>query len=224
VRLSVSDTGCGIPHDVLPRIFEPFFTTKPVGKGSGLGLSTVYGIVKQHHGWVEVQSQVNHGTTFHIFLPALAANEPSQSTPLAQANPAAGHETILVVDDEPDLRDLVTQVLETAGYVVISAGSGAEALELWAKHHGDVHLLLTDIAMPDGLTGPKLAERLRSEDPRLRVIYSSGYSAGVPGTDLANMEGQIFLPKPYRPGTLLQTVRDCLDQPCPSAKPSEKAA
>jgi two-component system NtrC family sensor kinase len=225
VRLSVSDTGSGIPPEILPRIFEPFFTTKPVGKGTGLGLATVYGIVKQHQGWVEVQSQVNHGTAFHIFLPALTGGEAGQTAPPATSTTAArARETILVVDDEPDLMELVAQVLESGGYQVLAAGSGAEALEQWAKRQGDVHLLLTDIVMPDGMTGRMLADRLRSEDPRLRVIYTSGYSAGVPGTELANLEEQNFLAKPYRPATLLQVVRECLDQPCASAHTSQKAA
>ncbi len=137
---------------------------------------------------------------------------------------APGRETMLVVDDEPDLRDLVTQVLETEGYHVISAGSGAEALELWGKRPGDVHLLLTDMVMPDGLTGCKLASRLRKEDPRLRVLYTSGYAAGQPGTDLADVEERHFLPKPYRPATLLQVVRECLDQPRSPAITAQQAA
>jgi two-component system, NtrC family, sensor kinase len=225
VRLSVSDTGSGIPPEILPRIFEPFFTTKPVGKGVGLGLATVYGIVQQHQGWVEVQSQVQHGTTFHIFLPALAMSEQRQTPPPAeQAKPASVRETILVVDDEPDLRDLVTEVLISGGYQVVSASSGAEALEQWAKCRGTIHLLLTDMVMPDGLTGRMLADRLQGEDPQLRVIYTSGYSQGAPGTDLAHVEEQHFLPKPYRPATLLQMVRECLDHPCSSPNKAQKAA
>jgi signal transduction histidine kinase len=225
VRLSVSDTGSGIPPEILPRIFDPFFTTKPIGKGTGLGLAAVYGIAKQHQGWVEVQSQVNHGTTFHIFLPALPASEPRKTPPPSPpTKPAPKRETILVVDDEPDLRDLVGQVLESGGYKVVSAGSGTEALERWANRLGDIHLLLTDIVMPDGLTGRKLAERLRSEDPRLRVIFTSGYSAGQPGTELANVEARNFLAKPYRPATLLQMVRECLDRPCVSPVSAQRAA
>jgi CheY-like chemotaxis protein len=130
----------------------------------------------------------------------------------------------LVVDDEPDLRDLVTQVLESGGYKVVSAGSGAEALEQWAKHLGNIHLLLTDIVMPDGLTGRKLADRLRGEDPRLRVVFTSGYSAGQPGTELANVEERSFLPKPYRPASLLRIVRDCLDRPCAPPTTAQQAA
>jgi PAS domain S-box-containing protein len=213
IRLSVADTGCGIAPEILPRIFEPFFTTKPVGKGTGLGLATVYGIVRQHQGWVEVHSEVNKGTTFRVFLPALAFREP-QPAP-APPKPAAAErprETVLVVDDEPDLRDLVVQVLESGGYRVLSAGSGTQALEQWAKRVGEIHLLLTDIVMPDGMTGQALAQRLRSEDPRLRVIYTSGYTAGMPGLEMANMEEQNFLPKPYRPAALLNIVRECLDK------------
>jgi len=225
VRLSVIDTGTGIPAELLPRIFEPFFTTKPVGKGTGLGLATVYGIVKQHLGWVEVQSQINHGTAFHVFLPVFGVEQPNQAPPPeAPTKPATERETILVVDDEPDLRDLVSQVLESGGYRVLAAASGEEAIQQWAKRQGDVQLLLTDMVMPDGLTGRMLADRLRSEDPRLRVIYTSGYTAGVPGTALANVEEQNFLAKPYRPATLLQVVRDCLDQPCRSAHTAQVAA
>jgi two-component system, cell cycle sensor histidine kinase and response regulator CckA len=225
VRLSVRDTGTGIPPEILPRIFEPFFTTKPVGEGAGLGLAAVYGIVKQHHGWLEVQSQVNQGTTFHIFLPVWAEDPSSQDSPAAEpAHAAGGRETILVVDDEPDLRDLVSQVLETDGYRVLSAGSGAEALDQWAKRCGVIHLLLTDMVMPDGLTGRKLADRLQREDPRLRVIYTSGYTAGQPGTELANVEERNFLAKPYRPNTLLRIVRECLDYTGPSGTPAQEAA
>jgi CheY-like chemotaxis protein len=158
-------------------------------------------------------------------LPALADDEPRTTAPPdSPATPPAARETILVVDDEPDLRDLVTQVLESGGYKVVSAGSGAEALEQWAKHLGNIHLLLTDIVMPDGLTGRKLADRLRGEDPRLRVVFTSGYSAGQPGTELANVEERSFLPKPYRPASLLRIVRDCLDRPCAPPTTAQQAA
>jgi len=225
VRLSVSDTGIGIPPENLARVFEPFFTTKPMGKGAGLGLAIVYGIVQQHQGWVEVNSQVNHGTAFHIYIPAMAAVAPRQTTPTVQpAKAAPARETVLVVDDEPDLRDLVSQVLETGGYKVLCASSGAEALEKWAKRTGDVHLLLTDIVMPDGFTGRKLAERLQSEDAKLKVIYTSGYTIGMAGTELANVDERSFLAKPYRPSTLLKVVRECLDQTRAAPNAAQKAA
>jgi two-component system, cell cycle sensor histidine kinase and response regulator CckA len=217
IRLSVSDTGGGIAPEVLPRIFDPFFTTKPVGKGTGLGLATVYAIAKQHHGWVEVSSQVGQGTNVMIFLPVLAtAAPPPDAEPAPAKAVQGGRETILVVEDEPDLRDLVAQVLKSRDYRVITAASGAKALETWAERDGEIDLLLTDMVMPDGLTGRKLAERLTSEDPHLRVIFTSGYTAGVPGTELENVTEGNFLAKPYRPATLLQVVRDCLDRP-PSA-------
>jgi len=222
VRLSVRDTGVGIPPENLPRIFEPFFTTKPAGQGAGLGLATAYGIVKQHRGWFEVQSQVNQGSVFHIFLPAQPNAQASQTSPTPK--PVIARETILVVDDEPDLIDLVSQVLQTDGYRVLSASSGVEALAQWSRRCGDIHLLLTDMVMPDGFTGRKLADRLQSEDPRLRVIFTSGYTAGQRGTELANVHERNFLPKPYRPNTLLRVVRECLDYPGPAADSTQKAA
>jgi two-component system, cell cycle sensor histidine kinase and response regulator CckA len=214
VRLSVADTGCGIAPEILPRIFEPFFTTKPAGKGTGLGLAAVYGIVRQHHGWVEVQSKVNEGTTFHVLIPAIASVKPAQKpAPPKPSGSSVSGETILVVEDEPDLRDLVSQILESCGYKVVSAGSGAEALEVWAARRADIRLLLTDMVLPDGFSGRNLADRLTSENPRLRVIFTSGYSAGMPGTELANIEARQFLGKPYRPAALLEIVRRCLDEP-----------
>jgi PAS domain S-box-containing protein len=222
VRITVRDTGVGIPPEVLPRIFDPFFTTKPVGKGTGLGLATVYAIAKQHHGWVDVRTKVGEGTSFLIFLPIIATCHPQPDADALPAKPIkGGRETILVVEDEPDLRDLVAQVLKSRDYHVITAASGAKALETWAQRDGAIDLLLTDMVMPDGLTGRKLAERLTHEDPRLRVIFTSGYTAGMPGADLDNVADGHFLPKPYRPATLLQVVRDCLDSPVPqSAAPA----
>ena len=216
VRLTVRDTGVGIPPEVLPRIFDPFFTTKPVGKGTGLGLATVFAIAKQHHGWVDVQTKVGEGTSFLIFLPIIATCHPQPDAEAPLAKPVkGGRETILVVEDEPDLRDLVAQVLKSRDYRVITAASGAKALETWSQRDGAIDLLLTDMVMPDGLTGRKLAERLTQEDPRLRVIFTSGYTAGMPGADLDDVAEGHFLPKPYRPATLLQVVRDCLDSPVP---------
>jgi CheY-like chemotaxis protein len=122
-----------------------------------------------------------------------------------------GAETIMVVDDEPDLLDLIVQVLEARGYSVLAAASGKQALEQWSHHSRHIDLLLTDMTMPDGMTGFELAERLRAEDPGLRVLYTSGHTAGVPGTQLADVDEQHFLPKPYRPSTLLEIVRNCLD-------------
>ncbi len=216
VRLTVADTGSGIPPEILPRIFEPFFTTKPVDKGTGLGLAAVYGIARQHLGWVEAHSKVNGGSTFHVFIPAIAPVQPAQNPAQPkEAGSTGGGETILVVEDDPDLRDLVSQILESCGYKVLSTGSAAEALEAWAKSRAQIHLLLTDMMLPDGFSGRKLAGQLTCENPRLRVIFTSGYSAGMAGTELANIDERQFLAKPYRPSTLMEVVRRCLDQPLP---------
>jgi CheY-like chemotaxis protein len=217
VCLSVSDTGCGIPAENLPRIFEPFFTTKEPGKGTGLGLATVYGIVKQHQGWVVVESQLGQGTTFTLFLPS--GVKPAQAVPPAQpgapalANSAMslGDETILVVEDEPALRELVVNVLELCGYRILQACTGVEALKVWEKHKNEIDLLLTDMVMPEGISGRQLAERLQAEDPALKVIYTSGYSPGMAGKDIALLEGFNFLAKPYPPSRLANVVRECLD-------------
>jgi two-component system, cell cycle sensor histidine kinase and response regulator CckA len=211
MRLSVADTGCGIAPELLSRIFEPFFTTKPVGQGTGLGLATVYGIAKQHGGWVEVQSKPDHGTTFHIFIPTCAAAPDAAPAPSPQQPLKGGHETILVAEDDDDVRDFVVEVLNSHGYKVVDADSGQEALEIWAKTNEKIHLLLTDMVMPGGLTGRQLAEHLLAKDPALRVLYTSGYSPGMAGKDLSWLDGHNFLAKPYEPATLIQRVRACLD-------------
>ncbi|MBA4147447.1 MAG: response regulator [Verrucomicrobia bacterium] len=211
VCLRVSDVGAGIPQKLLTRIFEPFFTTKEVGKGTGLGLATVYGIVKQHQGWIEVLSQMDEGTTFHIFLPAMAqASVPEQPAPTPEKI-SGGSEKILIVEDEPDLRALVREILKHYGYEVLEAGSGPEALPIWQKHADEIDLLLTDLVMPGNMTGRELADNLLKQRPELKVIYTSGYSVETLGKDLSMKRGINFLPKPYQPITLVKMVRDCLD-------------
>lgn len=211
VCLSVTDTGCGMDEKTLNRIFEPFFTTKEVGKGTGLGLATVYGIVKQHNGWVEVESEPQKGTTFTIYLPA---NENKSSPKIAipsQLSAQGGQETILVVEDEPALRMLVVEILQLYGYRVYDAASGLLALNVWKEHQDKIDLLLTDMVMPDGISGRELAERLHKEKPALKVIYTSGYSPGMAGKDTALLTGFNFLPKPYPPSRLAEVVRACLN-------------
>jgi len=211
VCLTVRDTGKGIPPEVMPHIFEPFFTTKDVGKGTGLGLATVYGIVQQHRGWLKVSSQPGKETTFEIFLPALATRGGFATAPAPEPVIRGGTETVLVVEDEPPLRQLVSSVLQRYGYRVLEANSGVEAIPVWLEYQDEISLLLTDMVMPHGVSGRELAERLRGDKPSLKVIYSSGYSLAVVGTDMVLREGLNFLQKPYNPRKLAQAVRDCLD-------------
>lgn len=212
VCLTFSDTGSGMDTQTLNRIFEPFFTTKPVGKGTGLGLSTVLGIVQQHNGWVEVQSQVNFGTTFAVYFPA--CHQPADRTDQITDNVLrSGRETILVAEDEDALREMVVQVLRIQGYTVLEASSGRQALEVWEQNARPVDLLVTDMVMPGGIMGSELAERLSHQSPNLRIIYTSGYSPGMAGKDASLLERRNFLPKPYSIGKLAQFVRECLDAP-----------
>ena len=211
VCLSVSDTGCGIRAENLPRIFEPFFTTKDVGKGTGLGLATVFGIVQQHQGWVHVYSEAGHGTTFRIYLPRLAGMSRQEPEPPALTSMRGGNETILLVEDDAFLRASVRKALLQLGYRVLEAINGIEALEVWKQHREEIHLLLTDLVMPGGMTGKDLAERLLNENPKLKVIYTSGYSVNVVGRDFPLEEGVNFLAKPFGTHKLVQTVRKKLD-------------
>jgi len=212
VCLTVRDTGCGIERKHLARIFEPFFTTKPVGKGTGLGLATVYGIVKQHRGWIEVESEIGAGTAFKIFLP-IAGERAGDAAAIPPAKPetvSGGKETILVVEDEPGLLELVRRVLERYQYRVLIAGSGREALRVWDENHGQIDLLLTDMIMPGGMTGGELVAELKNRKPKLNVIFTSGYSAELIGKDIGQT-GTNFLPKPYQPQQVAQMIRRIID-------------
>ncbi len=223
VCLLVSDTGTGIAPEVLPRIFEPFFTTKEVGKGTGLGLATVYGIVQQHQGWIEVSSRVGQGTTFKVFLPAIPTPTRSAAAAVAGADIRGGKETILLVEDEHTVRVTTRRVLERKGYKVWEATSAQEALELWHSYEGEIALLLTDIIMPGEMSGRDLAERLWEQRPGLNVIFMSGYSADLlgKGTEFIRRTRSYFLQKPAASRTLLETVRRCLDEKAPGAAPDQ---
>jgi PAS domain S-box-containing protein len=211
--LRVSDTGCGIPPDVLPRIFEPFFTTKPIGQGTGLGLATVYAIIRQHDGWIEVSSEPDHGTTFLIYLPPAIASDPvAPALVPAETARTRGHETILLVEDEEAVRASVSRILKSHGYRVIPAHHGAEALAVWARHHPEINLLLTDMVMPEGLSGLELAKRLSADRPDLKVIYTSGYSRDMAKSQAPFPPGHHFLAKPYQAEVLLHTIRECLER------------
>ena len=209
VRLRVEDTGCGIPAANLPHIFEPFFTTKEPGKGTGLGLATVFGIVKQHRGSVTVHSEPGRGAAFEVLLPACPDAEPEPEP--AVPPPRGGDETLLVVEDEPIVRMLLRAILERAGYAVLEASSGVDALRVWAGHRDSIRLLFTDIVMPEGINGRALAARLRKERPALPVIFTSGYSAEIAGRELSLEPGQSFLQKPASPVELLNAIRSALD-------------
>ena len=210
VGLSVSDTGQGMDDSTLDRIFEPFFTTKEIGKGTGLGLATVYGIVKQHQGWIEVESKVAQGTTFRILIPASSKARLGHELNKPQAA-RGGDETILVVEDEASLRELVEEVLRKKGYTVLEAASGVQALKVWEHHKEQIDLLLTDMMMPEGVSGRELAEKVLAEKPDLKVIYSSGYSLDTITPGFILKEGSNYLQKPYNPDTLVRAVRNRLD-------------
>jgi two-component system cell cycle sensor histidine kinase/response regulator CckA len=213
VLLAVSDTGIGMTAETVGHIFEPFYTTKESGRGTGLGLSTVYGIVKQSGGYIWVYSELGKGTTFKVYLPRV--KDAVQVSPAAETLPSAtrkGHETILLVEDEPDLRELTQMVLSERGYKVIEAHSPAEAERLAGNNGTEIHLLLTDVVMP-GISGRELAKRLTGRYPHLRVMYMSGYTYNVIAQDGTLEEGIYFLQKPFTPKALMEKVREALDRP-----------
>jgi PAS domain S-box-containing protein len=209
--VSVSDSGCGIPPENMQRIFEPFFTTKDVGKGTGLGLATVFGIVQQHQGWINIYSEVGHGTVFRIYLPRIAEGSEKETAASVPTSTFAGNETILVVEDDPSLRVAVRTALFHLGYRVLEAATGPGAIEAWDESRDEIRLLLTDLMLPGGMNGKQLARRLLEEKPALKVLYTSGYSAEVAGKDLPLEEGVNFLTKPFSAHKLAQTIRAKLD-------------
>ncbi|HET9466911.1 MAG TPA: ATP-binding protein, partial [Vicinamibacterales bacterium] len=226
VQLSVSDTGTGMTPDVLSRIFEPFFTTKGVGHGTGLGLAVVYGIVRQSGGHIDVQSQVNVGTTFTILIPAVDADVETSSVGHTRAQPSTEqpHETILLVEDEDSLRRMAARVLIKQGYTVLEAGSGPDALRLLDERHTRIDLLVTDVVMP-AMDGRELAERVRQTQPSAKVLFTSGYTEDAivhRGVEAAHVA---FLQKPYAPAVLASKVLEVLHQPqqpaaqCPWPRP-----
>jgi PAS domain S-box-containing protein len=214
VVLAVSDTGHGMSADTLAHIFEPFFTTKGRGKGTGLGLSTVYGIVKQSEGFVAVESTVGKGTTFRIGLPAVRARVVGLSAGEVPESPAGGAETVLLVEDAPDVRGIVRDMLTEAGYTVVEAGDADEALGVCARHAGPLHLLLTDVVMP-GLSGGQLAERVMTVRPDIKVLYMSGYTDDDIVRHGVHARGIPLLRKPITSGVLARSVRRVLDTPGP---------
>jgi two-component system cell cycle sensor histidine kinase/response regulator CckA len=210
VRLTVSDTGCGMDKETLLHLFEPFFTTKDFGKGTGLGLATVYGAVKQNHGFVHTRSEPGKGTTFDIYLPRHAgavAEVPAH----AQAQPdARGNGTILLVEDEPSILRMATIILERQGYAVLVASAPGEAIRLAREHAGEIHLLLTDVVMPE-MNGKDLAKILLAIHPHIRRLFMSGYTADVIAQHGILDEGMHFMQKPFGIKELTAKVREALE-------------
>ena len=209
--LRISDTGCGMDAKILQHLFEPFFTTKEVGKGTGLGLASVYGIVHQHKGWMTVESVVGLGTIFRLYLPLSPEPTPTH-TATPRILPAKGqNETVLLVEDEAALLFISEKTLTLLGYRVLPAADGQEALKLWKQHSDDIDLVLTDMRMPKGISGLELAEKLWNSKPTLKIIIMSGYSMEMASNDPAAKADYVYLAKPFDMKTLSETVRHCLD-------------
>jgi two-component system cell cycle sensor histidine kinase/response regulator CckA len=227
VCMTVTDTGSGMNPEVLGRIFEPFFTTKDVGKGTGLGLSTVHGIVKQHDGWIDVESAVGKGTTFKVFLPVndCSTGQNASNGSITNSTPHSGKgETVLVVEDESAVRELACSALRKRGYEVLMAADGPEALQVWKQRTAKIQLLLTDMVMPNGMTGRELAEKLQSQNPELKVLFTSGYSPEFGDKDSNLGRASDFLSKPYDLDSLLIAVQKCLTNRAPSLQTAALAA
>ncbi len=210
VLLTVADTGCGMDDTIKSHLFEPFFTTKEVGKGTGLGLSTIFGIIKQSQGHVDVASETGKGSKFEIYLPQCAAEDNAAAPDEGARTTATGHETVLLVEDEPGVRDMARMTLQHSGYTVLAAADGDDALAVYRRHPGPLDLLITDVVMPK-IGGQRLAEELSAALPSLKVLYISGYAdAGSDGEALA--PAAVLLQKPFTPAALAQQVRQLLDR------------
>jgi PAS domain S-box-containing protein len=209
VLLSITDTGAGMTQDVVQHIFEPFFTTKDTGVGTGLGLSTVYGIVKQAGGWVWVYSEPGKGSTFKVYLPRAGGAPEPLSAPVSAVDTLRGTETVLVVEDQPEVRRLTLAMLESQGYRLLEAANGTEALSLSGRHPEPIHLLITDVVMP-GMTGKELATRLLALRPSLKTLYTSGYTANAIAHEGVLDPGVAYLPKPFSRAQLAAKVREVL--------------
>ena len=207
VRLVVTDNGCGMNLDTQGHLFEPFFTTKGFGESTGMGLSTVYGIVKQNHGFIYVSSEPGKGSTFTIYLPR---HRDAAAQLTADAPAARGHETVLLVEDEATILNLTRKMLERQGYTVLAAGSPGEAIRLAREHAGEIHLLLTDVVMPE-MNGRDLAKNLLALYPRLRRIFMSGYTADIIAHHGVVENGVFFIPKPFSGQELTAKIREALD-------------
>ncbi len=227
VWFSVTDKGVGIKPELLDKIFDPFFTTKDSGKGTGLGLAAIYGIVQQHRGWIEVTSEVGKGSTFRVVLPLwegksqVTITATPQLDKQASALPSGSGETILVVEDEEEVRNLACTALKYAGYKVLEAADGHQALEIWAQYPGQIKVLVTDVVLPNGVHGGELARLLTDKDPNLKVLYISGYSQRVVASEVPTLNETNFLPKPFDSQKLVEMVGKILTSDSAS-KPAEE--
>jgi CheY-like chemotaxis protein len=211
VLLSITDTGAGMTQEVMQHIFDPFFTTKDIGAGTGLGLSTVYGIVKQAGGWIWVYSEPGQGSTFKVYLPRAGGATDPLPEPVQAAESPRGTETVLVVEDQLEVRKLTLAMLESQGYRLLEAANGSEALSLCERYPEPIHLLITDVVMP-GMTGRELATRLMALRPRLKTLYTSGYTANAVAHERVLDAGVAYLPKPFSPTQLAAKVREVLEK------------
>jgi len=212
VCFSVHDTGDGIEPSILDRIFEPFFTTKAQGKGTGLGLSAVYGIVKKHGGWINVESTPDDETTFKIYLPAISAGSEQKRQPLVSQEEFKGNgERILLVEDEEVVMNLLTEMLTGKGYKVFSAANAKEALDIFEKEKGAFDLVFSDVVLPD-IRGPKLVEQLLKQKPKIRVLFTSGYSDEKSDWQTIQQLGYPYLQKPFTSYDMLKTVKEALEK------------
>jgi PAS domain S-box-containing protein len=211
VMLAVSDNGCGIHKEILNNLFDPFFTTKDVGKGTGLGLATVYGIVKQNNGFINVYSEPGQGTTFRIYLPRYHHKEDESTVQPTEKISFQGFETILLVEDEPMILEMTTEMLEAHGYTVLGADRPGEAIRIANAHAGDIHLLMTDVVLPE-MNGRDLAENLSAFYPDLKLLFMSGYTANVIAHQGVLDEGVAFIQKPFSVADLAEKLREVLDE------------
>jgi PAS domain S-box-containing protein len=211
VLLAVTDSGTGMDAEIQAHIFEPFFTTKEIGKGTGLGLATVYGIVKQSDGYIWCYSEVGVGTTFKVYLPRIEDAAASDSKPTF-VPPRGGKETVLLIEDDQALRDVLSETLQGAGYTILVAEGGAKALEMSGEYHGLIHALVTDVIMP-GLSGRAAATKIKVSRPELEVLFISGYTSEAIAKHGVLEPGTHFLTKPFTPADLLRKVRAMLDSP-----------
>jgi CheY-like chemotaxis protein len=210
VLLAESDNGAGMSRDVREHLFEPFFTTKEVGKGTGLGLATVYGVVMQNEGFVDVYSEPGQGTTFKIYLPRFVGEADQVPTETAAAKTPEGTETVLIVEDEEAILNLVKMILERLGYTVLTANTPSQAICLTREYADDIHLLITDVVMPE-MNGRELAERLAPIKPGLKSLFMSGYTANVIAHRGVLDEGVCFIQKPFSIKSMAEKVREVLE-------------